>query len=188
MIRKEILENFILDNIIKVLSSSKYMNIIIDGIMKAQETQSNGNSILISLLKDKKQAENTLNNIMKAVEQGVVNNTTNKRMKDLEKQIEELERKILIEKSKNTLKLSKEDVKQYYIQGLQHEPKLLIDYLIHEIKVFEEKIEITFNSPIKTSPDKNQGFFIFSFNSILPQHVQNKEQPNISDIEIKVYI
>ena len=188
MIRKEILENFILDNIIKILSSSKYIDKMIDGIMKAQETHSNGNSILNLLLKDKKQAENTLNNIMKAVEQGVVNNTTNKRMKDLEKQIEELERQILIEKSRNTLKLSKEDVKQYYIQELQHELKLLIDYLIQEIKVFEDKIEITFNSPIKTSPDKNQGFFIFSFNSKLPQHVQNKEQPNIIDIEIKVYI
>jgi len=188
MIRKEVLENFILDNIIKILSSSKYIDKMIDGIMEAQESLSNGNSILNSLLKDKKQAENTLNNIMKAVEQGVVNNTTNKRMKDLEKQIEELEMQILIEKSKNTIKLSKEDVKQYYIQALQLEPKLLIDYLIQEIKVFEEKIEITFNSQVKTSPDKNQGFFLFSFISKLPQYIQNKERPNMIDMEINLYI
>lgn len=188
MIRKGILENFILDNIIKIVSSSKYIEKLIDGIMKAQESLSNGNSILNSILKDKKQAENTLNNIMKAVEQGVINNTTNKRMKDFENQIEDLERQILIEKSRTILKLSKEDIKEYYIQALQLEHKLLIDYLIQEIKVFEDKIEITFNSPIKTSPDKNQGFFILSFNSKLPQHVQNKEQPNMIDIEIKVYI
>lgn len=136
------------------------MDKMIDGIMKAQESQSNGSSILNTLLKDKKQTENTLNNIMKAVEQGVVNNTTNKRMKDLEKQIEELERQILIEKSKTILKLSKEDIKEYYIQALQLEPKLLIDYLIQEIKVFEDKIEITFNSPIKISPDKRA--FLYS--------------------------
>ena len=156
--------------------------------MKVQGYQSNGNSILNSLLKDKKQAESTLNNIMKAVEQGVVNNTTNKRMKDLENQIEELERQILIEKSKTMLKLSKEDIKEYYIQALKLEPKLLIDYLIQEIKVFEDKIEVTFNSPIKTSPDKNQGLFIFSLLSKLPQYIQNKEQPKMLDIEIKVYI
>lgn len=36
MIRKEILENFILDNIIKILSSSKYIEKLIDGIMEAQ--------------------------------------------------------------------------------------------------------------------------------------------------------
>ena len=188
MVRKEVFENFIVDNIIKILSSSKYINIIIDGIMKAQETQSNGNSILNSLLKDKKQAENTLSNIMKAVEQGVVNNTTNKRMKDLENQIEDLERQILIEKSRTILKLSKEDIKEYYIQALQLEHKLLIDYLIQEIKVFEDKIEITFNSPIKTSPDKKQGFFLFSFTSKLPQYIQNKEQPNMIDMEINLYI
>lgn len=188
MIRKEILENFILDNIIKILSSSKYIEKLIDGIMEAQESLSNGNSILSSILKDKKQAENTLNNIMKAVEQGVVNNTTNKRMKDLEKQIEELERQILIEKSKNTLKLSKEDVKQYYIQALQLEPKLLIDYLIQEIKVFEDKIEITFNSPIKTSPDKNQGFFVAEFTFKLPQYIQNKTIPNFKEVEVRIYV
>lgn len=107
-------------------------------------------------------------------------------MKDLENQIEELERQILIEKSKTILKLSKEDIKEYYIQALLLEPKLLIDYLIQEIKVFEDKIEITFNSPIKTSPDKNQGFFLFSLHSKLLQYIQNKEQPNILDVEIKV--
>ena len=118
----------------------------------------------------------------------IINNTTNKRMKDLENQIEELERQILVEKSKTMQKLSKEDIKEYYIQALKLEPKLLIDYLIQEIKVFEDKIKVTFNSPIKTSPDKNQGFFIFSFLSKLQQYIQNKEQPKMLDIEIKVYI
>lgn len=164
------------------------MDKTIDGIMKVQESQSNGNSILNSLLKDKKQAESTLNNIMKAVEQGVVNNTTNKRMKDLENQIEELERQILIEKSKTILKLSKEDIKEYYIQALQLEPKLLIDYLIQEIKVFEDKIEITFNSPIKTSPDNNQGFFVAEFTSKLPQYIQNKTIPNFKEVEVRIYV
>ena len=65
-----------------------------------------------------------------AVEQGVVNNTANKRMKELENQIEELERQIHIEKSKTT---------------------------------------------IQKSPDKNQGFFLFTFYSKLPQYIQNKK-------------
>lgn len=185
MVRKEVFENFIVDNIIKILPSSKYMKIIIDGIMKAQETQSNGNSILNSLLKDKKQAENTLSNIMKAVERGVVNNTTNKRMKDLENQIEDLERQILIEKSRTILKLSKEDIKEYYIRALQLEHKLLIDYLIQEIKVFEDKIEITFNSPIKTSPDKNQGFFVAEFTSKLPQYIQKKQYQTLKKLRLE---
>ena len=83
---------------------------------------------------------------------------------------------------------SKEDIKEYYIQALQLEPKLLIDYLIQEIKVFEDKIEITFNSPIKTSPDNNQGFFVAEFTSKLPQYIQNKTMPNFKEVEIKIYV
>lgn len=187
MVRKELFENFIIDNILKVLSSSKYADKIIDNLMRIQEMQVNANSILNSLLKDKKDAESTLNNILKAVEQGVVNKTTNKRMKDLEQQIEDLERQIVIEKSKPTMKLIREDIKQYYLEALKLEPKMLIDYLIDQIIVYEDKIEIKFNSPLKTSPNKNQGLFIFSFISKLPQYIQNKDKPNMLNIEIRCY-
>lgn len=187
-VRKELFENFILDNIISILQKPKYMNEIIDNLMRIQESQEENNSILKVLLKEHKQVENTLNNIMKAIEQGIINNTTNKRMKDLENELAELDRQILIEKSKSSFKVSKQDLKEFYIEALRLEPKLLIDYVIQEIKVFEDKIEITFNSPIRKSPDKNQGFFIFSYISKLPQYIQNKELPNMFDIEIQVYV
>jgi hypothetical protein len=135
-----------------------------------------------------KQAENSLNNIMKAVEQGIVNNTTNKRMKELENQIEDIDRQILIEKSKNAFKVSKQALKEFFIEALKLEPKLLIDYAIKEIRVYEDKLEIIFNSPIKRSPDTNQGFFLFTFNSKLPQYIQNKEIPNMLEMEIKYYV
>lgn len=188
MVRKEPFEEFILENILKVLSNSKHIEIIIENLMQVQELQSNGSAILNSLLKDHKQAETNLNNIMNAVEQGIINNTTNKRMKELETQLEELDKQILIEKSKNAYKLSKQDLKDFYLQALKLESKMLIDYLIQEIKVFEDKLEIIFNSPIKRSPDTNQGFFLFSFNSILLHYAQNREQSNIRNIEIKLYI
>lgn len=188
MMRKEVFEDFILDNILKILQDEKYVNEITNGILKVQEEQANGSNLLKSLLKDKKQAGITLENIMKAIEQGVVNNTTNKRMKELEKQLEELDRQILIEKSKNSFKVSKQEIKEFYLQALKLEPKLLIDYLIKQIKVFDDKIEITFNSPIKTSPDSNQGFFIAEFTSKLPQYIQNKTMPNFKEVEVKIYV
>lgn len=105
------------------------MKRIITNILKVQE-QGNLNSLLSSLAKERKQTEITLNNVMKAVEQGIINNTTNKRMKELEFQIEELDRQILIQKSKNAFNVSKEDIEKYYLQAIELEPKLLIDYLI----------------------------------------------------------
>jgi len=157
-------------------------------LTKLQETQSNTNSIINSLVKEYKQAEISLNNIMKAVEQGIVNNTTNKRMKELENQLEDIDRQILIEKSKSAFKVSKQAIKEFYIEALKLEPKLLIDYIIKEIRVYEDKLEIIFNSPIKRSPDNNQGFFLFRFNSKLPQYIQNKEKPNMLEFQINCYV
>lgn len=183
---KETFENFVLNNVLKVLTNSKYVDVIIDTLFKIQETQSN--SIINSLVKEYKQAESSLNNIMKAIEQGIVNNTTNKRMKELENQLEDIDRQILIEKSKNAFKVSKQALKEFFIEALKLEPKLLIDYVIKEIRVYEDKLEIIFNSPIKRSPDINQGFFLFTFNSNLPQYIQNKEKPNMLEMEIKYYV
>ena len=125
---------------------------------------------------------------MKAVEQGIINNTTNKRMKELETQIEELDRQIIIEKSKQTFKLSREDFKKFYIQALKLNPKMLIDYVIKEIVVYEDSLEITFNSPIKRSPDTNQGFFVISFIKQIVKRNQYTRISNMIDMEIKVYI
>ena len=63
-----------------------------------------------------------------------------------------------------------------------------MDNVIKEIRVYEDKLEIIFNSPIKRSPDTNQGFFLFTFNSKLPQYIQNKEKPNMLEMEIKYYV
>ena len=84
--------------------------------------------------------------------------------------------------------MSKQAIKEFYIEALKIEPKLLLDYAIKEIRVFEDKLEIIFNSPIKRSPDTNQGFFLFTFNSKLPQYIQNKAKPNMLKMEINCYV
>ena len=187
-VRKELFEEFVLDNILKVLSNTKHIDEMVDVLFQIQETQSNTISIINSLVKEYKQAESSLNNIMKAVEQGIINNTTNKRMKELENQLEDIDRQILIEKSKNAFMVSKQAIKEFFIEALKLEPKILIDYVIKEIRVYEDKLEIIFNSPIKRSPDTNQGFFLFTFNSKLPQYIQNKEKPNMLKMEINCYV
>ncbi len=53
---------------------------------------------------------------------------------------------------------------------------------------YDDKIEITFNSPIKTSPDNNQGFFIAEYSSKMRQIIQNKTIPNYIDIKVKIYV
>ena len=56
----------------------------------------------------------------------------------------------------------KERIKEFYTQALELEPQMLINYLIKEIVLFDDKIEIHYNSPIRISPDDSQGFSFYS--------------------------
>ena len=137
------------------------METIIKRVLEVQDKNYCESRELSILLKQKKQTENTIDNIMSAIEKGVVTKTTTTRLKEAENLLEELEKNILIEKSKNTVKLTEKTIRDYYTNALKLESKTLINYLIKEIRVFDEKIELTFNSPIKMSPDENQGFLFF---------------------------
>ena len=161
VIRKDILEKLVLDKIVSELTRPQIMNAIVANLMQIQELQAKEASALNMILKEKRQTDTALNNLMAAIEQGIISNTTNKRLHELESKQEELERQILIEKSKLALQLSEDTVRKFYTDALKAEPKLLIDCLIKEIILYDDKIEIYFNSPIINIHRQSRWFFIF---------------------------
>ena len=164
VIRKDILEKLVLDKIVSELNRPQIMNAIVANLMQMQEQQAKEASALNMILKEKRQTDTALNNLMAAIEQGIISNTTNKRLHELESKQEELERQMLIEKNKLALQLSEDTVRKFYTDALKAEPKLLIDCLIKEIILYDDKIEIYFNSPIKISPDESRGFTFYTEN------------------------
>lgn len=160
-IRKDLLERLILENIYEALNNEAVIKDIIQGLMQVQERQAKCNTVLSLLLKEKRQTDTAIDNIMTAIEKGVVTSTTTKRLKSYEEKQEELERQILIEKSKTIAKFSENDLKQYFAEGLRLENQLLIDYFVKEIIVYDDKIKIIYNNLLPFSPDQNngQGFF-----------------------------
>jgi len=123
---------------------------------------------------------------MSAVEQGVVNKITNNRMKELEQQIEDIERQILVEQSNTSIKISEEDIRRFYIESLKLEPLLLIDALIKQIKLYNDKVEITFNTPTLQSPN-DKGSFLMLKNK-MKKIIQNKPQLAFIDMSVKFYV
>lgn len=184
-IRQDILEEYVLNIIITELSKPQNQDILVSKLMQVQNTPT-ANSNLNMLIKSKKQAELTLNNIMLAIEQGVVNKTTNRRMKDLENQIEDLDRLILVERSKMSVKISEEDIRKFYKEALKQEPLILIEALIKQIKLYNDKIEITFNTPIIKSPN-NKGSFL-TIKTKMKKVIQNKPQPIFVDMNAYLHI
>lgn len=52
-------------------------------------------------------------------------------------------------------------------QALKLEPQMLVNYLIKEVILYDDKIQIHYNSPIRMSPDHENGQgFIFNTKTV----------------------
>lgn len=162
MIRKEVIENLVTDTVVQKLSEPNLINIIVSKILQRQEKSICENSALSLLIKQKKQVDTAIDNIVAAIERGIVTNATNKRLQSLEAQQQELERQILIERSKQSTKISAADIKQFYSSALNENSKILINLLIEKIILFDDKVEIYFNNPIKNPNGTHSGFILCS--------------------------
>ena len=58
--------------------------------------------------------------------------------------------------------------------------------LIKQIKLFNDKVEITFNSPTIKSPE-NQGSFL-TLKTKMKKIIQNKPQPKYIDLNVYFYL
>ena len=116
------------------------MDYIIQGLLALQKSQIKANSTLSILEREQKQNESAIANIMTAVERGFYTAAANKRMKELEDRQAELERLIIIERSKMQVKVSEKEIRAYYEAALLQEPQMLINFLIREIIVFDDEI------------------------------------------------
>lgn len=187
-IKQDVLEEFILNTIIEELSKTEILNKMVNNLMQMQEKTFNSKPLLQILEKTKRQTETMLENIINAIQMGIMNKTTNKRMQELEDKIAEIEKQIAIEKCKENTKITKEDIKNYYQRALKEEPMTLINYLIKEIKLYNDKVEITFNSPIIKSPENHQGSFFISISKKLKTYHPKKQIMIFKNIEIKIYL
>jgi len=175
-IAKDKLEKFIVDKIIEKLNEPELMDKIVKKLLITQEQQQTNNQELAILQRQKKQLENVLENLARAIEQGVITKTTTERLKSTEDKIEALEQQILIKRSESNSKLTEKTIREYYNKALSRNARLLISALIKVITVYDDRIEITLNSPIKNSPDDNGRGFLFytEYNQIQP--MQNVNQ------------
>ena len=85
-----------------------------------------------------------------------------------------------------SVKLSAKDIREYYEQALALEPKMLINFLVKEIVLYNDRIEVFVNNPIKISPDDSQGFSLYTGFGNLHHKVQHK--PTLENIKMKIEI
>ncbi len=161
-VRKELLEDLIVNAIILELNKPEIMDTIVAELMRLQNEENPINVELAMLMNEKVGVEKSINNIIAAIENGIVANSTAKRLQDLEKRQDELEKLILLEKNKRKSNLSESDIRAFYTYALKAEPRRLINLLVEEIILYDDKINIYYKNPSNISPDNDQGFLICS--------------------------
>lgn len=163
-LRKEDLEKFVIDTTIRVLDNSNNLDLLVDKIIEINKSRASQNALLALLEKERDGCQKALDNLMKAVEQGITSKTTQKRMLELEERIEELDIRISVEESKCRIQVSKEEIKKFINKAIRKEPGQMIRMLIKEIVLYDDKIEIYYNYTDRKRPDgeTHQAFCIYT--------------------------
>lgn len=164
VIAKDDLENLVINSVTQELSDPQTINNAVKYLVELQNKSGNENKLLTAYLKEQKDNERAINNIVANMERGIVAKATSKRLTELEARQEELEKLILIEQSKQAVKINEKQIRAYYEQALNAEPQMLIGYLIKEIVLYDDRIDIIYNSPINNPDDDHRGFCFYMRN------------------------
>ncbi len=144
-IRKEILEKLIVDVTVNVLDDPDTVDLIADRVMEAHEHRLQDTSVVNLLEAERDKLRKALDNMLHAVEQGIITSSTKQRIEELEAALEAAEGKILVERSKNKIQITAADIKKFLRKALKKEPRLMIKLLVKEIILYDDKVEIYYN-------------------------------------------
>lgn len=149
-IRQESLEKQILSNIYFVMNDDLLENVA-DKVVKYQKEKADGESMLPQFIKQQMDAKKKLENLIKAVEEGMSVAPLIERMHDLEILIDDLEVSIKKEKILRDNMPTKEQIVYFLLQMKDIDISdvkgrvALVDSFIHSIFVYNDKICINFN-------------------------------------------
>ncbi len=164
-VKKHDLEDLVLDLTMSMLSKSSTIHKIAKNIVEQHEQMIKEESPLMILQKKRKTATRAVENIIKAIEQGIINEFTKDRLSKLQDEINQLDIEINREKQRTYDYLTVEDVERYLTSKVLSNTddikirKMIINTFIHSIIWYGDSITIIYNFQengvsIKTAKDK----------------------------------
>ena len=186
VVRKDDLEQLVLQITRDIIGTSENIELIADGVMEIHEKRLHDHSVLNLLLAERDKLQKVVDNIMKAIEQGILTPTTKARMEQTEQKLSDINVQINAEQCKLQSQLKREQVIEYLKHTVWQKPQLMIYTLIQKIVLYDDKIEIYYNyaDPMKAdaSPaDEHRLFFSINGSNLLCSVSPNWNYPNTSD-------
>lgn len=145
IIRKDFLEEIVNKAILKVFATPNNISMFSDKVFDMHKKRVTADNTLNLLNQDLASIIKSISNIMSAIEKGIFTETTKARLEELEKEKRELEKKITIAKSQEKAMLTKEEIANYFKYSLKQSTENMINLLVKQVVVYNDKIEIAFN-------------------------------------------
>jgi DNA invertase Pin-like site-specific DNA recombinase len=191
-VRKEVLENTVINAISTMLGSEKNITFLTDKIFECSQKSAMNNSNLKLLEQRRKDINKSCQNMLNAIQQGIITDLTKTRLQELENQLAEIDIEITKEKYKDYSLLTKDEIEQFLRKNVFEDcsdikiRKLLVNTFVKEVWLYENKIVILFNftkpiehdkltidENIKTEEQINSALSNSHSSCILPQSAPN---------------
>lgn len=148
-VRKDYLEDLVIEHTISDVLQDDVIDYIADKVIEIQQ-KNKSNSALLALRAALKDVEKSLANLLKAIEAGIITETTKERMEQLEAQRDDLKVEIAKEEIKKP-DLTKDHV-VYWLEMFKNGNindkayrERLLDTFVHSVYVYNEKVIIAYN-------------------------------------------
>ena len=126
----------------------KNLETITNLIYEANIKRNKENTSVSNLKYNIQKVSTSISNIMTAIEKGIFTETTKSRLEELEKQRKDLQEQLVIQESKISYELTKEEIQNFFKYTMKECPEKAIDLFLKFVKVYEDKIEIGLNYSI----------------------------------------
>ncbi len=151
LVRQEWIENLVLEYVIKLLQNEELLEFIAKSTYDYYMEQNTETSYTESLQKALADVNKSISNLVKAIEQGIINKATKTRMDELDEQKSEIEAALAAAKLKQNLGLTKEHI-LYFLKKFADMDytdlecqKRMIKTFVNSVFVYDDKVVLTFN-------------------------------------------
>ena len=150
-VKKQVLENYVIDATVAMLRKNSLITKIAETIVKVHEKMMRDDNGLQILIKNRDETKRAADNVVKAIEQGIIMDFTKDRLTALQDELNRLEIEINKEAQKSYVHLTVQEVEKYLLTKVFENPddiktrKLLVNTFIREIIWYGDRLVITYN-------------------------------------------
>ena len=150
-VQKQWLEDMVINATTRMLSSVNNIKAIAQNIFEIHKKETADNTALKLIERKRAEAVKAQNNIIRAIEKGIITDATKSRLTELEAQISQYDIEINKEKARSYTYLTADDIEMYLSKFVFETTddikvrKLIVNTFIREVILYDDEIVITYN-------------------------------------------